>query len=93
MQDDKLRSTKQILDDVCIDCTEFLNYPCVECENCPVSRLKAIFKRKMKCIYCNKTTNEWTINWEGLKDYPMCNDCHKEKNLRKTEKHNKRSKR
>jgi len=28
------------LDEVCIDCGDFLNHPCVECADCPVSRLK-----------------------------------------------------
>jgi len=29
------------LDIVCLDCADFLNHPCVECEDCPVSRLKS----------------------------------------------------
>lgn len=35
----------RVLDDVCIDCQDFLNHTCVECEDCPVSRLK---KRSIK---------------------------------------------
>ena len=28
------------LDIVCIDCSDFLKHMCVECEDCPVNRLK-----------------------------------------------------
>ncbi len=28
------------LDEVCCDCGDFLNHKCVECEDCPVNRLK-----------------------------------------------------
>lgn len=28
------------LDIVCIDCSDFLHHKCVECEDCPVHRLK-----------------------------------------------------
>jgi hypothetical protein len=34
------------LDDVCLDCCDFLNHRCVECEDCPVSRLKKRIKPK-----------------------------------------------
>ncbi len=28
------------LDYVCVDCAEYFKHPCVECEDCPVKRLK-----------------------------------------------------
>ena len=34
------RVNKTTLSDVCIDCFEFLNHPCVECVDCPVKRLR-----------------------------------------------------
>jgi hypothetical protein len=41
-----------ILEDVCLDCADFLNHPCVECEACPVGRLKLRFKKKNR-IFTN----------------------------------------
>lgn len=37
------RIEREILDGVCLDCADFLNHPCVECEDCPVERLKKRF--------------------------------------------------
>lgn len=34
------RINAEILDNVCLDCTSFLKHVCVECEDCPVARLK-----------------------------------------------------
>ena len=39
------RVKKEKLDDVCLDCTDFLNHPCVECVDCPVERLKKRFDK------------------------------------------------
>jgi hypothetical protein len=36
------RVDRSILDDVCLDCMDFLKHPCVECEDCPVRRLKGV---------------------------------------------------
>ena len=47
------RTEKEVLDDVCLDCKDFLNHPCVECVDCPVERLKTRFdkyKGERKCI-------------------------------------------
>lgn len=41
------RITKGQLSDVCKDCAEFLNHPCVECDDCPVNRLKLRFNKKL----------------------------------------------
>lgn len=32
------------LDIVCIDCADYLNHTCVECEDCPLERLKPLLK-------------------------------------------------
>ena len=34
------RVSAKELDVVCLDCSDFLNHPCVECSDCPVNRLK-----------------------------------------------------
>jgi hypothetical protein len=39
------RVERMILSDVCLDCADFLNHSCVECEDCPVERLKLRFKK------------------------------------------------
>ncbi len=31
----------------------------------------------MVCLYCNKKTKYYMINWEGLKGYSICKKCHK----------------
>ena len=36
----------------------------------------------MKCTYCGRNTEKWHINWEGLKGYPMCEECHKTENTK-----------
>ena len=38
------RISRRILDDVCLDCYDFLNHKCVECDDCPVHRLKKACK-------------------------------------------------
>jgi hypothetical protein len=35
-----MRNNNQILDDVCMDCTENIKYTTVDCVNCPVHLLK-----------------------------------------------------
>ena len=39
------RIKKEILDDVCLDCTDFLPIVCGECIDCPVDRLKRRFDK------------------------------------------------
>lgn len=39
----EFRVLSRQLDEVCLDCTDFLNHPCVECTDCPVKRLKDRF--------------------------------------------------
>lgn len=51
------RIEKEKLDDVCLDCTDFLNHPCVECVDCPVERLKKRFD-KYKIYNKNKIIKE-----------------------------------
>jgi len=34
------RVDRDTLDNVCLDCMDFLKHPCVECKDCPVKRLK-----------------------------------------------------
>lgn len=36
----------------------------------------------MRCTYCQATTDTWSVNWEGLKGYPMCNKCHADNNMK-----------
>jgi len=47
---DFMHSTGEILDNVCIDCSNCLKHPCVECEDCPVGRLKILYKKELKKI-------------------------------------------
>jgi len=44
---ESMRSTGGTLDEVCIDCAECLAHPCVECEDCPVGRLKIKYKKEI----------------------------------------------
>ena len=39
-----VRIPKKTLDDVCLDCCDNLKHKCVECEDCPVKRLKELLK-------------------------------------------------
>ena len=34
------RVDRKSLDEVCCDCGDFLKHSCVECDDCPVKRLK-----------------------------------------------------
>jgi hypothetical protein len=45
---DEERVSFKILDDVCIDCSDFLAHKCVGCEDCPVQRLKERSKKRKK---------------------------------------------
>jgi hypothetical protein len=36
------------LDEVCLDCTDFLNHLSIECEDCPVDKLKRLLKVFMR---------------------------------------------
>lgn len=44
---EKQRTNLANLSDVCNDCAEFLKHPCVECEDCPVNRLKGRIKKRI----------------------------------------------
>jgi hypothetical protein len=53
------RVNDETLEDVCLDCCDFLNHSRVECEDCPVQRLNITkMKRKGKKLgefaYLNK---------------------------------------
>ena len=41
-----LRMSYCELEDVCLDCADNLKPPIVECEECPVNRLKELAKKK-----------------------------------------------
>jgi len=34
------RTNREQLEKTCLDCCDFLKHPCVECDDCPVLRLK-----------------------------------------------------
>jgi hypothetical protein len=40
------RVNRALLSDVCNDCAEHLKHSCVECEDCPVNRLKKRFNQR-----------------------------------------------
>ena len=44
------RSNIEQLGNVCLDCWDFLKHPCVNCEDCPVFRLKELAKALSKRI-------------------------------------------
>ncbi len=41
----KQRINRKTLGNVCMDCCDFLKTPCVECEDCPVARLRLRLKK------------------------------------------------
>lgn len=45
MTEEENRVNRETLSDVCLDCTDYLNHPCVECIDCPVERLKKRLKK------------------------------------------------
>jgi len=46
------------LNDACIDCCDFLNHSCVECEDCPIERLKIRLNRIGKFKQSDKSCGE-----------------------------------
>lgn len=47
MNQEDLRSTNEILDDVCLDCTENIGHGII-CEGCVIEKLKKLIKENSK---------------------------------------------